>query len=77
MKHQQVWFKTSEAAAYLNVSLVSFKSVMHRNSIVAVKTSKNGDFRWHRSQLDAFRIYNTSKPTIKQKLKLKVLNLIF
>ncbi len=71
------WFKTNEAADYLNVNLASFKSVMSRNNCVAVKTSKNGDYRWERSQLDLFRIYNTSKPTLKQKMKLKLLDWIF
>jgi len=77
MKHQQAWFNTNEAADYLNVNLSSFKSVMSRNNCVAMKTSKNGDFRWHRSQLDAFRIYNTSKPTLTQKIKLRILDWIF
>jgi len=77
MKHQQVWFKTDEAATYLNISLVSFKSVLRRNKGVAMKTSKNGDYRWHRAQLDTFRIYNASKPTLKQRIKLRLLDWIF
>jgi len=77
MKCSQQWFKTNEAAEYLNINQSSFKSVMGRNNCVAMKTSKNGDFRWHRSQLDAFRIYNSSKPSFKQKMKLIVLDWVF
>jgi hypothetical protein len=73
----QRWFKTNEAAEHLNIHLSSFMSVMRRNNCVAAKTSKNGDFRWHRSQLDAFRIYNTSRPTLMQKVKLRMLDWVF
>lgn len=77
MMTSQIWFTTKEAASHLNVSIVSFKSVMKRNNSQPYKTSKNGDYRWHRVQLDAYRIFNTSKPSVKQKFKLKVLQWIF
>lgn len=77
MRSQQSWFTTAESARYLNVNVQSFKSVMTRNNCVALRTSKNGDYRWHRAQLDAFRIYNSRKPTIKQQLKLALLNWAF
>lgn len=77
MKCSQRWFKTHEAAEYLNVHLKSFTSVMKRNNCVAVKTSRKGDYRWHRSQLDGYRIYNNSKPTLMQRIKLIILNWVF
>jgi hypothetical protein len=77
MKCPKQWFKTPEAAEYLNVHVKSFNSVMKRNGCVAAKTSKNGDYRWHRAQLDSFRIFNTSKPTLTQRLKLRILNWVF
>ncbi len=77
MNYSQRWFTTLEAAHYLNVNVNSFKSVMKRNNCLARKTSKNGDYRWHRAQLDAFRIYNASKPTISHMFKLKVLDWVF
>ncbi len=77
MNYPQRWFTTHEAAHYLNVNVNSFKSVMKRNNCVAAKTSMNGDYRWHRAQLDAFRIYNASKPTISHMFKLKVLDWVF
>jgi|GEM_PF-1297704 len=77
MTTTQIWITTKEAASYLNVSIVSFKSVMKRNNCQPYKTSKNGDYRWHRVQLDAYRIFNTSKPSLKQKFKLKILQWIF
>ncbi len=77
MSNPQTWFTTKEAAKYLNVNVQSFKSVMIRNDCVALKTSKNGDCRWHRAQLDAFRMYNTSKPTMTQKFKLALLTWAF
>ncbi len=77
MSSSQTWFTTMEGAEYLNVNIQSFKSVMKRNDCVALKTSKNGDYRWHRAQLDAFRIYNVSKPSLSHKFKLKVLDWVF
>ncbi len=77
MNNPQTWFTTADGAKYLNVNVNSFKSVMRRNNCVAGKTSKNGDYRWHRAQLDAFRIYNASKPTLTQKFKLQVLDWVF
>ncbi|MBT3632489.1 MAG: hypothetical protein HOB84_05910 [Candidatus Marinimicrobia bacterium] len=77
MNSPQTWFTTAEGAKYLSVNVQSFKSVMKRNGCVELKTSKNGDLRWHRSQLDAFRIYNASKPTLAQKFKLKILDWVF
>jgi hypothetical protein len=77
MNSPQTWFTTTESSKYLNVNVQSFKSVMKRNDCVAMKTSKSGDYRWHRAQLDAFRIYNASKPTLKQKLKLALLGWAF
>jgi len=77
MNCPQRWFKTHQAANYLNVNVKSFNSVMKRNNCVAVKTSKNGDNRWHRSQLDGYRIFNNSKPTLMQRFKLGILNWVF
>jgi|FLOH01.1.fsa_nt_gi hypothetical protein len=77
MNRPKTWFTTSEAAAYLVVNVSAFTSVMKRNQAVPSKTSKNGDLRWHKAQLDAFRIYNTLKPTMMQKFKLLILDWIF
>ena len=77
MKCSQQWFKTLEAAEYLNVHVKSFSSVMKRNNCIAAKTSRNGDYRWSRAQLDSFRIYNSSKPTLIQRFKLRILNWVF
>jgi hypothetical protein len=77
MSSPQTWLTTTEGAKYLNVSVQAFKSVMRQNGINAKRTSKNGDLRWHRSQVDAYRIYNSSKPTLKQKFKLQLLDWAF
>ena len=77
MSPNQTWFTTSEAARYLNLNLASFKSIMTRYGVEAKRTSKKGDLRWHRSQVDAYRIYNSSKPTLRQKFKLMLLDWVF